>query len=242
MLKNIFFLTLTLFSFFFKLSAQESSVNVDTLYYQIDTMQCRFVRYTPENAQYHFQRVKPDTNNNDILMSVVAAFTSKRPEHIVGTSVSNGKKKIYSTDAETAYCLIEGDNVYIKSLSENSKLAIERAEKQKGDYFQQMHLVENKKAKQCEIFKNRATFRRALVQKGEETSIIETLERMTIDDFTKSLIHLGYEQAIYLDMGSWSEGWYKDEDNNVIRIGNNWKSSHLQTNWLVIKRKKTKKY
>jgi hypothetical protein len=57
MLKNIFFLTLTLFSFFFKLYAQESRVNVDTLYHQIDTMQCGFVRYTPENAQYHFQRI-----------------------------------------------------------------------------------------------------------------------------------------------------------------------------------------
>jgi hypothetical protein len=60
---------------------------------------------------------------------------------------------------------------------------------------------------------------------------------MTIDEFIKGLIELDYQQAIYLDMGSWSEGWYKDDSNNVIRIGNNWKSSHLQTNWLVIRKK-----
>ncbi|MBO7277623.1 MAG: hypothetical protein J6U84_06640 [Bacteroidales bacterium] len=232
----IFFIVLQL-SLFTLLKAQESRLKVDTLYYKTDTMQYSFVRYTPENAQYHFQRQKPDSNDNKLLMSVVAAFTSKRPEHIVGTSVSKGNKRVYPTDAETAYCLIIGDDVSIESLENNKAFAIERAVRQKGDYFQQMHLVENGEAKQCEIFKNRATFRRALVKDETETSIIETLERMTIDEFIKGLIELDYQQAIYLDMGSWSEGWYKDDSNNVIRIGNNWKSSHLQTNWLVIRKK-----
>ncbi|MBO5844552.1 MAG: hypothetical protein J6Q96_06760 [Bacteroidales bacterium] len=237
--KTILFISVLIFSFAY-LRAQESILEIDTLYHQIDTMQYRFARYVPENAHYHFQRVKPDSNNTDLLMSVVAAFTSKAPEHIVGTSVSNGKKRIYPTDAETAYCLIVGEEVKIESMSANHKSAIETAVKQKGDYFQQMHLVENAEAKSCEIFKNRATFRRALAQKEGETHLIESLDRMTIEDFTNTLISFGYEQAIYLDMGSWSEGWYRNEDNEIIRIGNNWKSSHLQTNWLVIRKNKSK--
>lgn len=236
MLKNIIPL-IFLFCFTFTcLLAQESRVKVDTLYYETDTITYSYIRYTPENAQYHFQRVKPDSNDANILMSIVAAFTSKRPEHVVGTSVSYGKKKVYPTDAETAYCLIINDEVTIEPLENNKSFAIERAVKQKGDYFQQMHLIYNGEAQQCEIFKNRATFRRALVQKDYETSIIETLERMTIDEFINGLISLEYKQAIYLDMGSWSEGWYKDYENNIVRIGNNWKSSHLQTNWLVIRK------
>ncbi len=237
--KTMLFISVLIFSFAY-LRAQESILEIDTLYHQIDTMQYRFARYVPENAHYHFQRVKPDSNNTDLLMSVVAAFTSKAPEHIVGTSVSNGKKRIYPTDAETAYCLIVGEEVKIESMSANHKSAIETAVKQKGDYFQQMHLVENAEAKSCEIFKNRATFRRALAQKEGETHLIESLDRMTIEDFTNTLISFGYEQAIYLDMGSWSEGWYRNEDNEIIRIGNNWKSSHLQTNWLVIRKNKSK--
>lgn len=237
--KTILFISVLIFSFAY-LRAQESRLEIDTLYHQIDTMQYRFARYVPQNAHYHFQRVKPDSNNTDLLMSVVAAFTSKAPEHVVGTSVSNGKKRIYPTDAETAYCLIVGEEVKIEALSENHKSAIETAVKQKGDYFQQMHLVEDAEAKSCEIFKNRATFRRALAQKEGETHLVESLDRMTIDDFIQSLIFLGYEQAIYLDMGSWSEGWYRNEDNEIIRIGNNWKSSHLQTNWLVIRKNKSK--
>jgi hypothetical protein len=237
MLKKIIPLIIVLLSIFTSPKAQEGKLNIDTLYYQIDTMNCAFVRYVPENAQYHFQRIKPDTNNNDLLLSVVAAFTSKRPEHVVGTSVSNGKKKIYPTDAETAYCLIIGDEVKIESLEQNKNLSIQKAVQEKGDYFQQMHLIENGEGKQCEIFKNRATFRRALAQKDQQTHIIETLDRITIDEFIKALIELGYEQAIYLDMGSWSEGWYRNQENNLIRIGRNWKSSHLQTNWLVIKKK-----
>lgn len=237
--KTILFISVLIFSFAY-LRAQESRLEIDTLYHQIDTMQYRFARYVPQNAHYHFQRVKPDSNNTNLLMSVVAAFTSKAPEHVVGTSVSNGKKRIYPTDAETAYCLIVGEEVKIEALDSNHKLAITRAVKEKGDYFQQMHLIENSEAKACEIFKNRATFRRALAQKEDETHLIESLDRMTIDDFIQSLIFLGYEQAIYLDMGSWSEGWYRNEDNEIIRIGNNWKSSHLQTNWLVIRKNKSK--
>lgn len=237
--KTILFISVLIFSFAY-LRAQESRLEIDTLYHQIDTMQYRFARYVPQNAHYHFQRVKPDSNNTNLLMSVVAAFTSKAPEHVVGTSVSNGKKRIYPTDAETAYCLIIGEEVKIESMSVNHKSAIETAVKQKGDYFQQMHLVEDAEAKTCEIFKNRATFRRALAQKEGETHLVESLDRMTIDDFIQSLIFLGYEQAIYLDMGSWSEGWYRNEDNEIIRIGNNWKSSHLQTNWLVIRKNKSK--
>lgn len=233
------FISVLIFSFDY-LRAQESKLKIDTLYHQIDTMQYRFARYVPQNAHYHFQRVKPDSNNTDLLMSVVAAFTSKAPEHVVGTSVSNGKKRIYPTDAETAYCLIIGEEVKIEALSENHKSAIETAVKQKGDYFQQMLLIENAEAKSCEIFKNRATFRRALAQKEGETHLVESLDRMTIDDFIQSLIFLGYEQAIYLDMGSWSEGWYRNDENEIIRIGNNWKSSHLQTNWLVIRKNKSK--
>ena len=237
--KTILFISVLIFSFAY-LRAQESRLEIDTLYHQIDTTQYRFARYVPENAHYHFQRVKPDSNNTNLLMCVVAAFTSKSPEHVVGTSVSSGKKRIYPTDAETAYCLIVGEEVKIESMSANHKSAIETAVKQKGDYFQQMHLVEDAEAKTCEIFKNRATFRRALAQKEGETHLIESLDRMTIDDFIQSLIFLGYEQAIYLDMGSWSEGWYRNDENEIIRIGNNWKSSHLQTNWLVIRKNKSK--
>lgn len=235
--KTILFISFLL-TFFTCLYAQESKLKIDTLYHQIDTMKYSFARYIPENAHYHFQRVKPDSNNTDLLMSVVAAFTSKAPEHVVGTSVSNGKKRVYPTDAETAYCLIIGDQVKIEALDSNHKLAITRAVKEKGDYFQQMHLIENSEAKACEIFKNRATFRRALAQKEGETHLIESLDRMTIEDFTNTLISFGYEQAIYLDMGSWSEGWYRNSENQIVRIGNNWKSSHLQTNWLVIRKNK----
>lgn len=102
--KTILFISVLIFSFAY-LRAQESRLEIDTLYHQIDTMQYRFVRYVPENAQYHFQRVKPDSNNTDLLMCVVAAFTSKAPEHVVGTSVSNGKKKNLSNRCRNSILL-----------------------------------------------------------------------------------------------------------------------------------------
>lgn len=209
-------------------------VTVDTLILNRDTVDLHFIKYTPENARFRFVREKPDVEDKGVYMSVVAAFTSRPPERIVGKTVSNGIGKIYPTEEETACCIIINDTVDIFPLHENSNYNYKKAIRRKGDYFQQMLLVWNFQIKNCDVFKDRKTERRALVLIDGKASIIESEEKLHIDDFSRGLVELGADKAIYLDMGSWSQGWYRKKDNTIVDIGKNWKSSHLQTNWLII--------
>lgn len=221
------------------LAAQRSAlVVVDTLSMQVDTTVFHFTTYTPTaEACFAFSTTKPDTLNRSIGLSVVAAFTSKAPEHIVGTSVCKGKRLYYPTESESGYCLITSSGVEINPLDTNDATPITKAIREKGDYFQQMILVNGGKAVPTTIFRNRTTARRALVITASQTMLVETDDRIHIDVFTDCLIRMGAIQAIYLDMGSWSEGWYRTNSGQICRIGKNWKSSHLQTNWLVIQKR-----
>lgn len=209
-------------------------VTVDTLILNRDTVDLHFIKYTPENARFRFVREKPDVEDKGVYMSVVAAFTSRPPERIVGKTVSNGIGKIYPTEEETACCIIINDTVDIFPLHENSNYNYKKAMRRKGDYFQQMLLVWNFQIKNCDVFKDRKTERRALVLINGQASIVESEDKLHIDDFSRGLVELGADKAIYLDMGSWSQGWYRKKDNTIVDIGKNWKSSHLQTNWLII--------
>ena len=63
--------------------------------------------------------------------------------------------------------------------------------------------------------------------------ICQSKERLTIQDFQKALVDAGVENAVYLDMGGWSEGWYKNAYDEKMVIGEGMTSTDKQTNWLV---------
>lgn len=214
-------------------------IKIDTFTISMDTTDYHFTTYTPmAEAGFSFERTKPDERDTNIGLCMVAAFTSKPPEHIVGTTVCKGELRADSTESETGYCLIVDGNITISPLNQNREQSISKAIEQKGDYFQQMLLVHNRQAVKTNVFKNRTTARRALAIVNRKPLIVETNDRIHIDTFTTCLLQMGAEQAIYLDMGSWSEGWYRTNNQTIQRIGNNRRSTHLQTNWITIKRRK----
>ncbi len=214
-------------------------IKIDTFSISMDTTDYHFITYAPRaGAVFSFERTKPDELDTNIALCMVAAFTSKAPEHIVGTNVCKGELRTDSTESETGYCLIIDGTVGIYPLTQNREESISKAISQKGDYFQQMLLANEYNPVSTNVFKNRTSARRALVIANQEPFIVETNDRIHIDTFTTCLLRIGAEQAIYLDMGSWSEGWYRTNDQTIRRIGNNRCSTHLQTNWITIKRRK----
>lgn len=213
-------------------------LSIDSLAITIDTATYHLTTYAPAaEASFSFERAKPDELDTNTGLCMVAAFTSRPPEHIVGTTVCKGELRADSTESETGYCLIVDGNITISPLNQNREQSISKAIEQKGDYFQQMLLVHNRQPVKTNVFKNRTTARRSLVIVNRKPLIVETNDRIHIDTFTTCLLQMGAEQAIYLDMGSWSEGWYRTNDRAIQRIGNNRRSTHLQTNWITIKRR-----
>ena len=87
-------------------------------------------------------------------------------------------------------------------------------------------------------YKDKKLFqRRAIVKlKGNKIAIIESFEHITLAAFTKDLLELGVVDALYTDMGSWDEGWYKDPaSGKTITIGRMKMQTDKQCNWVVLK-------
>jgi hypothetical protein len=67
--------------------------------------------------------------------------------------------------------------------------------------------------------------------------MIESKESITLKVFSEDLVILGVMQLIYTDMGSWDEGWYKNQKNNkIVIIGQDLSQTAKQSNWVVFKK------
>lgn len=212
-------------------------VVVDSAVFRIDTTDYCLRTYSPDKGSwFSFVRQKPASSDRKVGLCIVAAFTSKAPEHVVGTNVCKGVASFDSTESETGYCLLGNDFVEIGFLEHGGKAAIDRAVSEGLDYFQQMLLLKDGVAVPTYVFRNRTTARRALALNDSVCCIVETDDRMDIDDFTACIAKMGFRDAIYLDVGSWSKGWCRDKQGRFRVLGTNHRSTHLQTNWLLIRK------
>lgn len=66
---------------------------------------------------------------------------------------------------------------------------------------------------------------------------MESLNRVNVDDFSSALIANNVSQAIYMDMGTWSEGFYIDENGKKNIIGRLKQNTKYQSNWLLFLKK-----
>jgi len=65
--------------------------------------------------------------------------------------------------------------------------------------------------------------------------IVESLEPLPLADFAEDVRALGARFAMNLDMGTWSEGFYRDPETGLVRrLGDDFGSTERQTNWLVL--------
>ena len=106
---------------------------------------------------------------------------------------------------------------------------------QKESLIQQILLVKDGIAMK---FSSKDKFqRRCICTKNDGGNfIIESLESITLSQFSIDLVALNIDAAIYTDMGSWDEGWYKSGP-NLVKIGNSRKNTNKQCNWFLVKHK-----
>lgn len=77
--------------------------------------------------------------------------------------------------------------------------------------------------------------RRALVVMPDESvAIVESVELLDLQSFADALVELGVRDALNLDMGQWSEGWYRSPvTDEPVMIGYLTGSTHRQSNWVI---------
>lgn len=188
--------------------------------------------YVPFGLTLKLCHERPKFEPN-IYLCVPSAYTD--PNKLIdGLFIEDGK--VISKEVNkmlTGACILSNNSIQIIDNTLISDSLIEQIQNFGKSFFQQTLLVLNSKLVFCDLFKNKENFRRALVQFEDLYCISESVKPVTIIEFQKSLVSAGAINAINLDMGSWSEGWYRNNEGVKIRMGDNFTNTIKQTNWIV---------
>lgn len=177
---------------------------------------------------------RPENNNNTFLC--VSGAYSSNENTIDGIFIKKGvlvNKAI--NEKLNGLCIFTNDNLHIENSNIISDSLINEAIISKSSMFQQTLLIKNSNIIECKLFGDHINLRRALIKFDDSEFLVgESHRPMTIFEFQKALKEIGVLDAVNLDMGSWSEGWYKS-NNGKISIGDNFANTKRQTNWIVYK-------
>lgn len=182
---------------------------------------------------------RPDQQDQAIHFCVPAAFTRAGDFAIDGAYIENGGCQHFDAVNQRLggglHINIKGEPEFIDT--QKGALLTEDfcdQHQQKGaDFFQQIMMVVDG---QPAVFKDKALFtRRALVQKADGSLLfLESVKAASMTQFAMDLVEFGAQQAIYLDMGSFDEGWWRYAG-EPLSIGRSKTQTELQTNWLVLR-------
>lgn len=188
--------------------------------------------FHPFGLNIQLQHVSPSISISNFLC-IPAAFTSIQNQ-VDGLFIEKGVvvNEIINNEL-TGACIISKDSIQIISFQDINEDLIAQLKSTKKSVFQQMLLVENKEIVQCNLFNGRRNLRRALVRFKGLHRIVQSERQVTIKEFQESLVEIGVVNAVYLDMGTWSEGWYKNNNCEIIRIGETMINTDRQTSWLI---------
>lgn len=187
------------------------------------------VLYIPWGFNMNLSATRPNISEK-ISLIVPAAYTSQSMA-IDGFLIENGRLINNQINTElTGICIVSSSDVNIKPFS--SSLIDSLTLKDSVSVFQQSLLLLKKEIIPCTIFGNLKFKRRAIVQFEYFSCVAESNRELTILEFQEALKFIGVINAINLDMGSWSEGAYRDHLGNVNKIGDNFLSTQYQTSWL----------
>ena len=193
--------------------------------------------FKPINLNMQLRHIRPEFND-ELFLCVPAAYTT-RNNRIDGLFIENGTQRsnLVTTNRDiNGFCIISNNGIEIKRLEDIDDALITRIINQKESAFQQTLLIKNDTIITVTVWQNRSFKRRAIIQFEDYFCIGESQYAVTIRDFQDALLKAGAKNAIYLDMGTWSEGWYKNELGEKKIIGENMNNTHRQTNWIVYKK------
>ncbi len=202
------------------------------------------VFYIPENCLAEITNVRPLKTDSSIVLVCAAAFTRLENDAIDGLYVIRGNalnRKVnrglgggitIPNDGDVSSCIIAGtemgsklDSAFIENIISDS-----------ASFFQQIQL--NRDGLPLVFRKDVSLFqRRAVCMLNGKAVIAESKNVCTLQQFAHALDAAGVDNSIYLDMGSWDEGWFRRKNNEIQTIGLIRTATKRQSNWLVYRSK-----
>jgi hypothetical protein len=197
--------------------------------------------YDSSNFAIKLFSKRPDKKNNQFVLSIPAAFTDNpRNNHnlVDGCFIEKGIKISNDYNEDLSGTCVISNNIPIIYESKNLPQVSKSALANKSSLFQQFLLVYKHKIISNIKFENKPSsksklIRRALAEIDNQFYIVESKLECSIIDFQNLLVSNNVKNAIYLDMGTYSEGWYRNEFDKTATIGKDMKNTNNQSNWIV---------
>lgn len=203
----------------------------------VDSLEIHF--YIPVNAHAEVTTARPLKGDSSVIFVCAAAFTRLDNGLIDGLFIENGIVIVRNVNRTL------GGGIIISSST--SKHVPEILGTEMGarldsafvdsmvnigaSFFQQIQMVRDG---QSLVFrKDVSRFqRRAICIWHGQPVIIESTLPCTLQKFADVMKNCGIQNALYLDMGSWDEGWFRDENFELHTIGQMRNQTKKQSNWL----------
>lgn len=195
-----------------------------------------FYQKTP-NIKLTLTRSSKDDPN--ILLAVPGTYTSPQNK-AEGFVIFNGKiiqdKERQGWDGAAVF---KDGRVDILQTDKGKTLTRETMKSYAGQGLSliQAHLLVMNGAAQS--FKDQPLYQRralAIFATGEQV-IVESTLALELNQFAEDLVSLGVNKAVNLDMGAWSEGFYRDpSDQHIVSIGYSKSATDRQSNWIIFEK------
>lgn len=184
-----------------------------------------------------FETERPSKDDKSIQLCIAGAFTDLETYSIDGACVCKGKRCNEKVNHTLGGAFKIDKDQYTIFPTDKGKLLtdslLDTLAARGGSLFQQIQIVTGGKAA---TFKDQKVFqRRCLVQmKDKSWAVAESQEAITLADFTNDITEFGAYNALYTDMGSWDEGWYRDPGTEKREtIGQIRTETSKQSNWII---------
>ncbi|MGL2988065.1 phosphodiester glycosidase family protein [Flavobacterium sp. RSSA_27] len=193
---------------------------------------CTINLYQPFGLKMQLSSNRPEFNQENFLC-VPGAYTTTQNQ-IDGLCVVDGIKKNNLINPKlNGVAIISDKTIRIVRLQDFNDNLLNQVVSGKKSIFQQTLLIKDNQIVPCNLFGIKENRRRALIQFEDFYCIGESSRPLTISEFQESLVNIGAVNAVNLDMGTWSEGWYKNNCKEKIIIGEYMYNTNRQTNWLL---------
>lgn len=197
----------------------------------------RYTVFSPHKLVVDVVTQRPEMVDERYCLSVAAAYTNLETDEPLNLLVCQGRTHQLAAEVGflTGVLTIVHDTLAIGRVAAGAvpPLAqLARAGANRGTVLLQELLVfEGKNQRQAggSVFQ-----RRALVEfANHRFAVVESAaDDLEIKQFADDLLELGAKNALYLDMGDWDEGWYRD-GSRVTTLGHRRTHTARQSNWLV---------
>lgn len=209
----------------------------------VDTLDLHF--YIPVQAELSLETIRPLRSDSSVIFVCAAAFTRLDNGRIDGLFVERGNIITRAVNHTLGGGIIipppgSPELPSISGTDMGKKLDsafVDSLVQTKSSFFQQIQMVRDGQA--LVFRKDRSRFQRRVICTWKGRSVIvENRLPCTLQKFADVLKSCGIVNALYLDMGSWDEGWFRDQHFTLHVLGLMRNQTDRQSNWLAFRAKR----